>query len=634
MFQKALPIWLANSRASENEYGDFVLSFSLPSLDGDFLLSIAAASEYEVFLNGKRIGFGQYPHFTDEKFVDEYPVNEFLLQGENTLFVTALSRDYPTASQIKSGKWVAFEITRGEESVCHSSPDVLSRQNPHYHSGKIPFITSQIGMGYRYSFTGKETALEPSKDVPAFFKYSPRPVRKLDVSTFVPFGKIGPNLYGAGKEVVGYLEFEIKSDIDQDLLVAFGEHITDHRVRRNIGARDFSLSFELKKGVNRFFSPFFRLGLRYLELSPFEGEVLRLGVVQAKYPHEVIPFDYGDLNPIAEKSLYTVECCMHEHYEDCPWREAAQYTMDSRIEMLVSMLYFRNFEFSRACLRQMAHDLTDLGTLRITTPSESELSIPIYSLIFPRMILEYGEFSQDESLAEEFLPTILSLLSHYRGEMVDGLLPHLNEWNFYEWAPGLHFEEEIFSRAKDDGQFDLILNAFYLIALDSTAQLMTRLHQDYTDLRNEAETMRRKVHDRFLSPDGLFYSFYREGGYHYSELANYLALWTGIATKEERKGILDRLMKPNDLVPMTLCHYIFKYEVLLSEGDYEEFILDDIKRVWGWMDVRGATTYWETIRGQADFSGAGSLCHGWSAVPAYILFRIFKNNVKKGGSNE
>ena len=67
--------------------------------------------------------------------------------------------------------------------------------------------------------------------------------------------------------------------------------------------------------------------------------------------------------------------------------------------MLVSMLYFRNFEFSRACLRQMAHDLTDLGTLRITTPSESELSIPIYSLIFPRMILEYGEFSQDESLA-------------------------------------------------------------------------------------------------------------------------------------------------------------------------------------------------------------------------------------------
>ena len=31
----------------------------------------------------------------------------------------------------------------------------------------------------------------------------------------------------------------------------------------------------------------------------------------------------------------------------------------------------------------------------------------------------------------------------------------------------------------------------------------------------------------------------------------------------------------------------------------------------------GATSAWETKIGASDFSNAGSLCHGWSAVPVY-----------------
>jgi len=35
------------------------------------------------------------------------------------------------------------------------------------------------------------------------------------------------------------------------------------------------------------------------------------------------------------------------------------------------------------------------------------------------------------------------------------------------------------------------------------------------------------------------------------------------------------------------------------------------------MLYAGATSFWETEMGEADFSGAGSLCHGWSAAPVY-----------------
>jgi hypothetical protein len=36
------------------------------------------------------------------------------------------------------------------------------------------------------------------------------------------------------------------------------------------------------------------------------------------------------------------------------------------------------------------------------------------------------------------------------------------------------------------------------------------------------------------------------------------------------------------------------------------------------MLFHGATSFWETLLGGADFGGAGSLCHGWSAVPIYF----------------
>ena len=37
----------------------------------------------------------------------------------------------------------------------------------------------------------------------------------------------------------------------------------------------------------------------------------------------------------------------------------------------------------------------------------------------------------------------------------------------------------------------------------------------------------------------------------------------------------------------------------------------------------GLGTVWETEQGEADFHNAGSLCHGWSALPIYY-YHILK----------
>lgn len=67
----------------------------------------------------------------------------------------------------------------------------------------------------------------------------------------------------------------------------------------------------------------------------------------------------------------------------------------------------------------------------------------------------------------------------------------------------------------------------------------------------------------------------------------------------------------------------FYYDALLTCGEaYKGFILQDIKEKYGYMLEQGATTFWETAKGWQDFDGAGSLCHGWSAIPAYYLVKL------------
>jgi hypothetical protein len=46
------------------------------------------------------------------------------------------------------------------------------------------------------------------------------------------------------------------------------------------------------------------------------------------------------------------------------------------------------------------------------------------------------------------------------------------------------------------------------------------------------------------------------------------------------------------------------------------------------MLQKDATTFWETALGDNDFDGAGSLCHGWSALPIYYYHKLDKKTNK------
>ena len=107
------------------------------------------------------------------------------------------------------------------------------------------------------------------------------------------------------------------------------------------------------------------------------------------------------------------------------------------------------------------------------------------------------------------------------------------------------------------------------------------------------------------------------------ELLQAYAILTGVADGLRAERLCEKLTSGN-LVRCTLSMLPFKYDALLqvNEKRYKAFVLSDIDGNYSYMLEQGATSFWETLLGVADFGGAGSLCHGWAAAPIYYYHKL------------
>ena len=634
---------MRSSASEKNEYADFSTVFTVGT-STSLQLRICSKSEYVVYINGSFVGFQQYGDFPDEKVYDEYDVSSFVTEGENLLSVVARSKNYHTHSHIANGKGVIFEIENETGLLLTSSEACLSRLSRGYRSGPENYISPQLGMTFFYDCTCDEqwisqvqklgeNGFENSIVSDHKTKFIKRPIPRLQLKEKLAFSPLGKGIYDAGKECVGQLYFDIESDCEKDFAVHYGEHLLDGEVRRTIGSRKFTMHFRLRKGRNVFTGWFLRLGLRYLQISDTEVQVREIGIIPTVYPLNKIEYTGTDVSKeIYDTAVYTLECCMHDHYEDCPWREQAQYTMDSRTQILCGYYAFGETRMPAAAMRTMAHRLTKIDTIYVSSPAARELSIPTFSLVYPLMLKEYYDFTKDKTLLADMYENTRRMLHYYLSQRINGLLPMLNEWNFFEWADGLSNENDRMDLCVNSEKFPLGTNAYLIIALENFAFICDVLGKDGSDYRKIANDVREKAHDAFYCPEnGLFYSYrINTHGEGFAEYSQVFALYTNIATPQEEKRLLDVLTSENTLIPLTLSSYMYKYEVLLKKGGYEEYIRQEVQRIWEYMLEQGATTFWETIKGADDFCGAGSLCHGWSSVPVYVAHKIQSDKAKRG----
>jgi hypothetical protein len=322
---------------------------------------------------------------------------------------------------------------------------------------------------------------------------------------------------------------------------------------------------------------------------------------------------------------------MHDHYEDCPWREQALYTMDSRNQILTGYYCFDNMEFVRANIDLMAKGLRNDGLLELCFPGKVPITIPGFSLMFIVIIEEYLTHNSDTDFASGHFDTAKRVLDTFLAlRSGNGLIPAFvgsGYWNFYEWTDGLDG-----ARIETDDHsvsYDAPLNALLSAAARSFAKICGNIgkvaeasyyDQAHRSINNSLDHVywsdKEKCYASFCSDNMI---------YHFSELTQSLLFYCD-AIPASRAGTILEILSSNDpeLIPISLSHSIFKYDALLSDKEkYAKFVLGDIRVKWGRMIERGATTFWETEAGADAFDFAGSLCHGWSAVPVYIFRKYF-----------
>ena len=635
VFENSKWIW-SSPQAAPDEYGEFYTGFDFSG--GNAVLNISADSNYAAYVNGKLAAFGQYADYPHDKVYDSVDITAFCRPGKNSLAVIVWYFGIGTSAVYCMGNAaLMFEVINGERTAAVSSTATLSRKSLAYISHKQKKITGQLGFSFEYDankqdgwMTGQTNGFAPSLEVKQTLPLRPRPNKKLELLPVVAAKEIKrfndcKVLFDLGEEYAGFLYLDIQSDVAQRVTVAYGEHIVDGTVRRVIDSRDFSVTYIASPGENIYLNPFRRLGCRYLELT-FEAPayINKAGIAPTVYPLTEKP--RPPLDPVKAEiydiCVNTLKLCMHEHYEDCPWREQGLYTMDSRNQMLCGYYAFGEYQFARSCLELISHDDREDKLLSICYPKSEGKVIPSFSLHFATQLLEYYKYSKDISLLKQTYPKLCSVLKAFTDRLKDGLvLPfaHADAWNFYEWNKTLD------GKNTDLESFDLPLNALLSIALKNAGEIVRIIGEKdtFTAVANKVNNAVNAVF--YDDQKGVYFDF--DSKQSYSQLGNSLAILCGAANGERARSVAQKLLTDDSMIKVSLSMMCFKYDawLLVDKELYTKEIFDEIKRVYAPMVALGNRTVWETEVGESDFKKAGSLCHGWSAMPIYY-YNILKEN--------
>jgi len=442
-------------------------------------------------------------------------------------------------------------------------------------------------------------------------------------------------LFDLGREECGFFELQINGPGGAVIDVAIGEHLDDLRVRASIGGRYFASRYVTRPGPQKFVHCLHRDAGRYIQLhvTNLRGtlELQQVGLMPAEYPVRMAGEFVGDplANQIWHTARRTLHLCMHEHYEDCPWREQALYANDSRNQMLCGYYAFGDYDFPRVSLDLLARSAGPDGYLEHCAPMRFAITIPSFTMTWFLAMNDYLMYSGDVAFIRQTFPLIRQMLGCYREAQKDHLLPcptGKRYWQFYDWAPGLDGTEENDCRnfaVIDNLRFDAPLNLFYLLAVQAAANMAGFLgEKPFADQCLElTERLKQAVHRAFWDSRENAYQTYvgSRAPRHFAELTQSLAILAGVGDEATHCALRTRLMtETSGMIPTTLSQSLYKYEAVLREPSYGQPVFDQITAVWSKMLFSGATSFWETQSGGWDFNHAGSLCHGWSGIPIYI----------------
>ncbi len=479
-----------------------------------------------------------------------------------------------------------------------------------------------------------------------------------------------------GRETMGYIQIDLDANqgaiIDGNLF----EGIDDGGIFWTRNTRN-SFRYVCREG-HQVFTSHERRGLRYASLT-FRNmtrpmKIRHITHKMATYPVEAKgSFHSSDetLNKIWEVGAYTVRLCMLDTYVDCPTYEQVYWVGDARNSALVNGIAFGAFELTDRCVRLTGQSLspeikmvipphiqamrTHIATSHVVSGWFDE--IPMWTFLWVWMAWEQYMNTGDKAALVDYYADVKECMTRCATLLTERDLFDIPEvWNLVDWAAqDLERDGEVISNTVLMAQ-GLDYAAKMAEALghsDDKAHheaLAKRLrdavnkygwsdeYQGYVDtVRDQTayEHHQKLCAKRGVTPDtwDVFKNKQR-----ISEPTNTLVMLCNAVPPERYDAVMKLVLnakdgkfvgsspwyasqgKPDEIVPVGSPWFLFfTLETLFQEGLSND-ALTILREQWNRMLENGATTFWETFPGHI---GSGhwsrSLCHGWSAAPAYFL---------------
>ncbi|MEI2396175.1 alpha-L-rhamnosidase C-terminal domain-containing protein [Paenibacillus phytohabitans] len=426
----------------------------------------------------------------------------------------------------------------------------------------------------------------------------------------------------AGELTTGYLSYPVEKGEGARIVYRYAERYFQRGNEKANTVRDDAengviLGMEdiyYPSGRSEFYEPFWLRTFRFIRIEvQTEDQPLRIRrpwYRESAYPlkpQSSIASPVPWVGPLWNISLRTLQLCMHETYEDCPYYEQMQFIMDTRLQALFTYSVGGDTGLVRKALEDFHSSLLPEGITQNRFPSAMVQIIPSFSLHYIYMLYDYYWQSGDADLIKRYRSTVDAILDWFDRKIGDsGLVEQIGYWEYIDWVA--EWEGGMPVAGKEGPS--TIHNLMYASALQTAAKLNAATGRSQVGEEYEARASRiLGLIERLCwsKEQGM----YREGPAfeQYSQHGQLWAVLAGLCEGDIAKQVLSRALDDPNVLKCSFSMAFYLFRALEKAGLYDR--AGDLLNQWLGLLPLHLTTLPETP------TEPRSDCHAWSALPIY-----------------
>ena len=318
---------------------------------------------------------------------------------------------------------------------------------------------------------------------------------------------------------------------------------------------------------------------------------------------------------------------MHETYEDCPFYEQLQYTMDTRSQILYTYAVSADDRLARKAIDDFARAQRSNGLLNCSYPNMNPNVIPGFSIFYILMVYDHMMYFGDKALVRRYMPAVDRILAYFDRHLTpDGLVEKVGGvnlearyWSFIDWAVEWNPTTGM-PPAGLKGPITME-SLLYVYGLQHAAHLAEYIGRMDTasEYRERAMQVQKAIRRLCRQSDGLLTdgpcALLMEDGkvpaLHSSQQVQVFGVLTGTLDVESSRRNLIKVVEEKGHPQCTVAMRFYLFRALEKTGLYEQ--TNSLWDAWRNMIYDGCTTCIES----EDY--ARSECHAWGALALYEL---------------